>query len=162
MRRSILMVVAVLLAFLFVRLSKPQTASGTGQTTPEARAAAYDTAMKSRDWVNAVAVAREAVENNATSVNLRRLADAQLYAGAQDQSLATYERALAAAEQERPAQGQPTPIGRKASRRSTLARETLCSSSTALPMLSSLTTARLNSRPIAGWLISTSALSCIT
>ncbi len=101
------MVVAVLLAFLFVRLSKPQTASGTGQTTPEARAAAYDAAMKSRDWVNAVAVAREAVENNATSVNLRRLADAQLYAGAQDQSLATYERALAAAEQEKPAQGQP-------------------------------------------------------
>lgn len=107
MRKSISMIAAVLLALLFAPLSAPQTATVSGLTPPEARAAAYDAAMKSRDWAHAVAVAHEMAEISATAINLRKLADAQLSAGATEQSLATYERALAATEQEKTAQGKP-------------------------------------------------------
>jgi tetratricopeptide (TPR) repeat protein len=101
------MVAAVLLALLLAPWSTPQTATVSGLTTPEARATAYDAAMKSHDWASAVAVAQEMAEISATATNLRKLADAQLYAGAAEQSLAAYERALAGAEQEKPAQAQP-------------------------------------------------------
>jgi tetratricopeptide (TPR) repeat protein len=107
MHKSISLVAAVLWALLFAPLSMPQTVAGVGTATPEARAAAYDAAMKSHDWVTAVAVAREAVDSSATAENLRKLADAQLYSGAAEQALAAYERASAAAEQEKPALGQP-------------------------------------------------------
>jgi tetratricopeptide (TPR) repeat protein len=84
------------------------------QSTPEALTAAYNQAIQAKDWPGAVTAARQLVEISASSQNLRLLATAQLDdgsvrhdSGAIQESLATYDRALAAAEQEKPAQGQP-------------------------------------------------------
>ncbi len=77
------------------------------QTTPETLTAAYNQAMQAKDWTGAVTDAQKLVDLSAGAENLRLLANAQLYSGASEASLATYERALNAAQQEKPAQGQP-------------------------------------------------------
>jgi tetratricopeptide (TPR) repeat protein len=73
----------------------------------QALTAAYNQAMQSKDWNTAIAAAQKLVDLSAASQNLRLLANAQLYSGASEQSLATYDRALATAQQEKPAPGQP-------------------------------------------------------
>ncbi|MGA3262776.1 MAG: hypothetical protein ABSC47_01885 [Terracidiphilus sp.] len=63
--------------------------------------------MQAKEWSSAVATAQQLVALKATSLNLRLLANAQLYSGSADAALATYDQALAAAEKEKPAEGQP-------------------------------------------------------
>lgn len=103
MRRRLL-VAAALLPLL---LALPSAAQTGAQNAPLALKATYDQAMQAKDWPAAVAAAQQLVDANATSANLFLLGNAQLYSGATEASLATYDRALAAAEQEKPAQGQP-------------------------------------------------------
>src|SRR5580698_7361213 len=118
MRRTLFVTAATLLAFLLAVPASPQTAQTGTQSTPQALKATYDQAMQARDWPAALAAAQQLVDANATSANLLLLANAQLYAttgattgqsntGVLEASLATYDRALAAAHQEKPAPGQP-------------------------------------------------------
>ncbi len=114
MHRTLFAAAAALLAFLLAVPANPQTAQTGAQSTPQVLKASYDQAMQAKDWPAALAAAQQLVEANATSANLYLLANAQFYAttglsdtGALEASLATYDRALAAAEQEKPAQGQP-------------------------------------------------------
>lgn len=107
MRRALFVAAAAILAFLPV---VPVSA----QNTPQALKATYDQAMLAKDWPAALAAAQQLVDANATSVNLYLLGTAQLYAttGQADAAplelcLATYDRALAVAQQEKPAEGQP-------------------------------------------------------
>jgi tetratricopeptide (TPR) repeat protein len=72
----------------------------------EALKASYNQAMLAKDWPGAVANAQQLVSLKATSQNLYFLGNAQLYSGSSDGALATYDRALIAAEQEKPAEGQ--------------------------------------------------------
>lgn len=114
MRRTLFFAATSLLAFLMAVPASPQTAQTGAHSTPQVLKATYDQAMQARDWVAALAAAQQLVDANATSANLLLLANAQLYAatgqsdpGPMEASLATYDRALAAAEQEKPAPGQP-------------------------------------------------------
>jgi tetratricopeptide (TPR) repeat protein len=77
------------------------------QNTPEALTAAYNQAMQARDWTGAVTDAQKIVDLTATAQNLWLLANAQLSSGANEESLGTYVLAVVAAQQEKPAQGQP-------------------------------------------------------
>ena len=63
--------------------------------------------MQAKEWPRAAATAQQLVALKATSLNLRLLANAQLYSGSADAALATYDQALAAARHEKPAGGQP-------------------------------------------------------
>ena len=63
--------------------------------------------MQAKDWPAAIAAAQQLVGSHATAENLQLLGNAQLYGGAAEESLATYDRALATAQQEKPAEGQP-------------------------------------------------------
>jgi tetratricopeptide (TPR) repeat protein len=98
------------LAFLLAVQASAQTAQASAQNTPQALKATYDQAMQAKDWPAALSAAQQLVDASATSANLFLLGNAQLYAAKatdeEEASLATYDRALAAAEQEKPAQGQ--------------------------------------------------------
>jgi tetratricopeptide (TPR) repeat protein len=114
MRRCLSIAAAALLAFLLAVQVSAQTAETGAQSTPQALKATYDQAMQAKDWPAALAAAQQLVDANATSANLFLLGNAQLYAATgqsdtapEEAALATYDRALAAAEQEKPAQGQP-------------------------------------------------------
>ena len=103
MRRAIPFLAAALLPLLFALPIAAQALQSAGVQNPDALTAAYDQAMQTRDWPRAVAAAQQLISLNATSAHLRLLANAQLYSGAADEALATCNRALAAAEQEKPA-----------------------------------------------------------
>jgi len=114
MRRSLFVAAATLLVSLLAVPASPQTAQTGTQSTAQSLKATYDQAMQARDWPAALAAAQQLVDANATSANLLLLANAQLNAAsahsdtdAMEASLATYDRALAAAQQEKPAEGQP-------------------------------------------------------
>jgi tetratricopeptide (TPR) repeat protein len=107
MRRSIPTLAAALLPLLFVMPATAQTSNGAGQQNSDGLTAQYNQAMQARDWSRAVATAQQLAGIRATSLNLRLLANAQLYSGSAEDALATYNRALAAAQQEKPAEGQP-------------------------------------------------------
>ena len=118
MRRNLFVAATTFLAFLLATPASPQTARTGTQSTPQALKSTYDQAMQARDWPAALAAAQQLVDANATSANLLLLANAQFYAttgattgqsntGALEASLATYDRALTAAHQEKPAPGQP-------------------------------------------------------
>ena len=46
--------------------------------------------MQAKDWPRAVATAQQLVALKATSLNLKLLANAQLYSGSAEEALATY------------------------------------------------------------------------
>jgi tetratricopeptide (TPR) repeat protein len=97
---------AALLPLLFFAPVFAQTADSAPQQDPEALTARYNQAMLAKDWPQAVTTAQELVNLHATSQNLKLLGNAQLYSGFSAEALDTYNRALAAAEQEKPAEGQ--------------------------------------------------------
>ncbi len=110
MRSTLFIAATVISAFFLAAPVSPQTSA---QNTPQALQATYDQAMKAKDWAGAVAAAQQLVDANASSANLLLLANAQLYAttgqsdtGPLETALATYDRALAAAEREKPAPNQ--------------------------------------------------------
>ncbi len=99
-----------LAAFLLPVPVSTQAAQTGAQNTPQTLKSTYDQAMIAKDWPAAVAAAQQLVDGNATSANLLLLANAQLYAttgqsgtGPLEAALATYDRALAAVEKEKPA-----------------------------------------------------------
>ena len=106
MRRSIPALAAALLPLLFVMQATPQMSVGAGEQNPDVLTAEYNQAMQARDWSRAVVTAQKLTGLEATSLNLKLLANAQLYSGSADDALATYSRALAAAQQEKPANDQ--------------------------------------------------------
>lgn len=110
MRRTGFVAATTLLAFLLAVPAGPQAAPTGAQNTPQALKATYDQAMQAKDWPAAVAAAQKLVDANATSANLLLLGNAQLYSttgqgdtAPLEAALATYDRALAKAEQEKPA-----------------------------------------------------------
>jgi tetratricopeptide (TPR) repeat protein len=107
MRRSIPILAAVFLLLLLVLPAAPQVSNSAGEQNPEALTVLFNQAMQAKEWPRAVAAAQQLVAQKATSVNLRLLANAQLYSGSADAALATYDQALAAARHEKPAGGQP-------------------------------------------------------
>jgi tetratricopeptide (TPR) repeat protein len=107
MRRSIPILAAVFLLLLFVLPAAAQVANSAGEQNPETLTADYNQAMQAKEWPRAVTLAQQLVAQKATSLNLKLLGNAQLYSGSTDAALATYEQALAAAEKEKPAEGQP-------------------------------------------------------
>jgi len=92
---------------LFVLPAASQTSNSAGEQSSEALTALYNQAMQAKEWPRAAATAQQLVALKATSLNLRLLANAQLYSGSADAALATYDQALAAAEKEKAAEGQP-------------------------------------------------------
>jgi tetratricopeptide (TPR) repeat protein len=107
MRRFIPILAAVFLLLLFVLPTAAQVSSNAGEQKPESLTADYNQAMQAKDWPRAVTLAQQLVAQKATSLNLKLLGSAQLYSGTADAALATYDQALAAAESEKPAGGQP-------------------------------------------------------
>jgi tetratricopeptide (TPR) repeat protein len=107
MRRLIPFFMAAVLLLVFVSPIAPQTSNSAGRQNPEALIALYDQAMQAKDWPRVVTIAQELAAQKATSLNLKLLGSAQLYSGMADAALATYDQALAAAQQEKPAEGQP-------------------------------------------------------
>jgi tetratricopeptide (TPR) repeat protein len=107
MRRFIPILAAALLLLLFVLPAAAQVSNSAGEQNPEALTILYNQAMQAKDWSRAVTTAQQLVAQKATSLNLKLLANAQLYSGSADAALATYDQALAAAENEKPAKGQP-------------------------------------------------------
>jgi tetratricopeptide (TPR) repeat protein len=95
------------LPLLFVLPAASQTSNSAGEQSSEALTALYNQAMQAKEWPRAAATAQQLVALKATSLNLRLLANAQLYSGSADAALATYDQALAAAEKEKAAEGQP-------------------------------------------------------
>jgi tetratricopeptide (TPR) repeat protein len=106
MRRSFHLLAAAGLLFLFALPAIAQTPQNASTPNAEALTATYNQAMLAKDWPTAVATAQQLVNLKATSQNLYFLGNAQLYSGSSDAALATYDRALAAAELEKPASGQ--------------------------------------------------------
>jgi tetratricopeptide (TPR) repeat protein len=96
-----------LLPLLFLLPSSAQSPNGAAAQNPYALTTDYNQAMQAKEWSRAVSDAQELVGLDPTSLHLRLLANAQLYSGAPDQALASYDRALAAAQQAKPAEGQP-------------------------------------------------------
>ncbi|MDR3772635.1 MAG: hypothetical protein P4L26_04755 [Terracidiphilus sp.] len=107
MRRSLPLLNLALASLVFTLPSAAQAPRSGDAQDLQGLTAAYNQALQARDWQGAVAAAQKLVEASASSLNLRLLADVQLSSGAAQESLATYDRALAAAERERPAQSQP-------------------------------------------------------
>ena len=107
MRRSIPTLAAALLPLLFALPATTQTSNSAGGQNSDPLTAQYSQAMQARDWSRAVTTAQQLVEQKATSLNLKLLANAQLYSGSAEDALATYSRALEAAQQEKPANDQP-------------------------------------------------------
>jgi tetratricopeptide (TPR) repeat protein len=107
MRKLIPMIAAALLPILLVSPITSQTSNSAGGQNPDTLTADYNQAMQAKDWPRAVTLAQQLVTQKATSLNLRLLGNAQLYSGTTDAALATYEQALDAAQQEKPAEGQP-------------------------------------------------------
>ena len=105
MRRSI-PILAALLPLLFLLPAAGQTSKSSGEQNSESLTAVYDQAMQAKEWPSAVATAQQLVALKATSLNLKLLGNAQLYSGSADEALATYGRAMAAAEKEKPADDQ--------------------------------------------------------
>jgi tetratricopeptide (TPR) repeat protein len=106
MRRSFHLLAAAGLLFLFVLPAIAQTPQSASAQNAEELTATYNQAMQAKDWPAAVAAAQQLVSLKATSQNLQLLGNAQLYSGLADGALATYDRALTAAEQEKPASDQ--------------------------------------------------------
>jgi superkiller protein 3 len=98
---------AALLPLLLVSPVGPQTAPAIQDHQAEVLAAEYDSAVQAREWPRAVTAARQLVELSAVSKNLKLLADAQLISGMMEEALASYDRAIATAEKEKPARGEP-------------------------------------------------------
>jgi tetratricopeptide (TPR) repeat protein len=97
----------VLLPFVFLLPAAPQSANTAGPRNIQSLTAEYNQAMQAKQWPQAVTAAQQLVSLQPTSLNLKLLANAQLYSGASDQALVTYDRTLAAAQQEKPEEGQP-------------------------------------------------------
>jgi len=104
MHRSIPTIAVVLMPLLFAMPVNPQISSAQN---PDPLTALYNQAMLSRDWPHAITLAQQLVLQKASSQNLWFLGNAQLYSGSADDALATYNRALDTAQQEKPADGQP-------------------------------------------------------
>lgn len=107
MRRSLLLLNLALASLVFALPSAALAQRSGDAQDLQGLTAAYNQALQARDWQGAVAAAQKLVETSASSLNLRLLADAQLGSGTAQESLATYDRALAAAEREKPAESQP-------------------------------------------------------
>jgi len=107
MRRCLLLFAAFLLPLCFILPAASQSSGSADQNTPEALRAAYDQAKKAKDWASAVAAAQKLVDASPTAENLDLLATAQVNTHAYADALATTDRALDAAEKEKPAEGQP-------------------------------------------------------
>jgi tetratricopeptide (TPR) repeat protein len=107
MRRFLPILASALLPLLFVLQAASQSSSSAADQPPDALTALYTQAMQAKDWSGAVAAAEQLVALQATSLNLKLLGDAQLYSGLPYAALATYDKAVAAAEKEKPADGQP-------------------------------------------------------
>ncbi|MGD0546307.1 MAG: hypothetical protein ABR991_00580 [Terracidiphilus sp.] len=107
MRRFISILAAAFFPFLFILAAASQVSNNAAEQKPDALTALYNQTMQAKDWPGAVTAAQGLVALKASSLNLKLLANAQLYSGAADAALATYDQALAAAEKEKPAEGQP-------------------------------------------------------
>ena len=107
MRRSLLLLTVVLLPAGLAAQAASQGSGSTGGDTPDALNVQYKQAMEAHNWASALTAAQKLVDQNAGAANLLLLADAQLFSNAAADALATYDRALAAAEKEKPAAGQP-------------------------------------------------------
>jgi tetratricopeptide (TPR) repeat protein len=106
MRRFIPILTADFLLLLFVLPAAAQVSNNAGEQKPETLTVDYNQAMQAKEWPRAVTLAQQLVAQKATSLNLKLLGNAQLYSGATDAALATYDQALAAAEKEKPADDQ--------------------------------------------------------
>jgi tetratricopeptide (TPR) repeat protein len=98
-------------AFLLLLFTIPavsQVSDTAGEQGPDALTTLYKQAMQAKEWPRAIAAAQQLVAIGATSQSLLLLGNAQLYSGTADVALATYEQALAAAQKERPTEGQLT------------------------------------------------------
>ncbi|MGA2352019.1 MAG: hypothetical protein ABSF70_16410 [Terracidiphilus sp.] len=105
MRRSVAILAAVFLLLLFILPAATQVSNSAGGQNTEALTADYNQAMQAKEWPRAIVLAQQLVTLKATSLNLKLLGNAQLYSGSSDAALANYDQALAAAQQEKPAEG---------------------------------------------------------
>jgi tetratricopeptide (TPR) repeat protein len=104
MRRSIPILFAALLLLFLALPTASQSPKSAQVQDPEKLTAQYNQAMQAKDWSSAVATAQQLVALKAASLNLKLLANAQLYSGSAEEALTTYGQALAAAEKEKPAE----------------------------------------------------------
>jgi tetratricopeptide (TPR) repeat protein len=106
MRRFLPILTAVFVLFIFVFPIRPQVSDSVAEQKPEALTALYNQAMQAKEWTRAVDAAQRLIALKASSLHLKLLANAQLYSGSVDAALTTYDQALAAAEKEKPVEGQ--------------------------------------------------------
>lgn len=75
--------------------------------TPDDLNTVYTKAKQAKDWPTAIATAQQMVNAGPSADHLLLLADAQMYSGAETDAMASYDRALAASQAEKPADNQP-------------------------------------------------------
>ena len=85
----------------------PNTSAKIQIRTLPTLTAAYNQAMHAKDWPAALADVQKLAALSPTAENLRLLGNVQSNSRAPQDALATYDKALAAAEAEKPAEGQP-------------------------------------------------------
>jgi tetratricopeptide (TPR) repeat protein len=107
MRHS-LWIPAALVSIVVASIAAPcQNAAPPAAQTPNPLLDTYNKAMLGKDWAGAMTAAQQLVEAHSTAENLMLLGNAQLYSGASEDALGTYERALTQAQAEKPPEGQP-------------------------------------------------------
>jgi len=107
MRRILLLSAVFLLPLYYALLAAGQNSGTARQDTSEPLKAAYDQAMHAKDWQAALAAAQKLVDLKPMAENLRLLGNAQANSGALQDALATYDRAISVAQQEKPTEGLP-------------------------------------------------------
>jgi tetratricopeptide (TPR) repeat protein len=107
MRPSLWIPAALVFIFLVSIDSPCQSSASPAVQSSDALRGAYDKAMQGKDWAGAVAVAQQMVQAKPTAENLRLLGGAQMNANALPEAIATLDRALAQAQADKPAEGQP-------------------------------------------------------
>lgn len=113
MRRSFVRSAVCVLMLSASLLAATQTPAPPTAPSADDLNATYTKAMQTKDWVAATAAAQQMIQAHPSADNLLLLGNAQLYSGAMQDALATYERAVAAAQTEKPATGQPDAEWRK-------------------------------------------------
>ncbi len=106
MRRFLPILITAVVQFLFILSAVSQATFISAEKQAEILANRYSQAMQTKDWTSAVATAQQLVALKPKATNMKLLADALLFSGSANAALTTYDKALAKAQEEKPAEGE--------------------------------------------------------
>lgn len=107
MRRTSLLSAALLLPLCFALPAAGQNPGASNSGAADELSAQFAQSMKARDYPAAIATGQKLVDLSPTAEHIRMLGTAQSNANDSRTAVATFDRALAVAQQEKPAQGEP-------------------------------------------------------